>query len=250
MITFKNKTVVITGSSRGIGQAIAEAFAEYGASLHLVANDPAVVTVADGLGAVGYVADVADSRAMRKLFDHFGEIDVLINNAGLERLTPLTDLSEDNEQVFKRIIDVNIVGTFLATREALPHMKTGGRIISTSSAWGRVPEPLFGAYVASKHAIIGLTKTWAKELGPVGITVNAVAPGWVRTEASLRSLDEMAKRSGLSQQKMLDGILDGQALEGLMSPADVAGPYLFLASAMSSNITGQTIGVDRGEVPY
>lgn len=250
MISLANKVVVITGSSRGIGRGIAEAFARYDARLHLVADDPEVMDAAEEMRAVGHVADVSSSDAMRDLFDRIGQVDVLINNAGLERLTPIADLTQDNEQTFRRVIDVNIVGTFLATRQALSRMKAGGRIISTSSAWGRVPEPLFGAYVASKHAIIGLTKTWAKELGPLGITANAVAPGWVRTEASLRSLEEMSARGERSQQDMLNDILAGQALSGLMEPADVAGPYLFFASSLSDNITGQTIGVDRGEVPF
>lgn len=250
MMDFENMTVVVTGASRGIGRAIAEGFASFGAHIHLLADDPSVLSVADGLFASGHIADVTDSAALEGVFAKIGDIDVLVNNAGLERLTPLADLSEDNERIFRRIIDINITGTFLTTRHALPRMRANGRVISTSSAWGRAPEPLFSAYVASKHAIIGLTKTWAKELGPRGITANAVAPGWVRTDASLRSLEEMADRQSRSQQDMLDDILSGQALDGLMNPADVVGPYLFLASPMSANITGQTIGVDRGEVPF
>lgn len=250
MVDFENATVVITGASRGIGRAIAEGFASFGARLQLLADDPSVLTVADELFASGHVADITNSVVLDDVFSKIGHIDVLVNNAGLERLTPLSDLSEANAQTFRRIVDVNITGTFLATRHALPRMCANGRVISTSSAWGRAPEPLFSAYVASKHAIIGLTKTWAKELGPRGITANAVAPGWVRTDASLRSLEEMARRQERAGQDMLDDILSGQALDGLMDPADVVGPYLFLASAMSANITGQTIGIDRGEVPY
>ena len=111
-------------------------------------------------------------------------------------------------------------------------------------------EPLFGAYVASKHAVIGLTKSWAKELGPLGINVNAVAPGWVKTESALRSLDFMAARRELSEEVLLDDILAGQALPGLMEPEDMAGVYMLLASPYAANITGQTIGADRGEVPW
>jgi len=129
-------------------------------------------------------------------------------------------------------------------------MSTGGRIINTASIWGRVAEPLFSAYVASKHAVIGLTKTWAKELGPRGITVNAVAPGWVRTEASMRSLGSMAARAGVDESVLLDDIVGHQALPGLMEPDDIAGPYLYLASELAANVTGQTLGADRGEVPW
>jgi 3-hydroxybutyrate dehydrogenase len=179
-----------------------------------------------------------------------GPLDVLVNNAGLERLTPLDDTSAENEAMFRRILEVNITGTFLVTRAALPCLGPGARIINTASVWGRVAEPLFGAYVASKHAVIGLTKTWARELGPRGIAVNAVAPGWVRTESALRSLNTMAARSGTSETVLLEGILGGQAMPGLMEPDDIAGPYLFLASDLAANVTGQTLGVDRGEVPW
>ena len=136
------------------------------------------------------------------------------------------------------------------TRRALTRMGAGGSVINTASIWGRVAEPLFGAYVASKHAIIGLTKTWAKELGPRGIRVNAVCPGWVRTEASMRSLRLMAERRQTSEDELLALIVGGQALPGLMEPDDMAETYLFLASDRARNITGQSLGVDRGEVPW
>ena len=102
----------------------------------------------------------------------------------------------------------------------------------------------------SKHAVIGLTKTWAKELGPRGIRVNAICPGWVRTEASMRSLSIMARRRKLDEQQLLASIVGGQALGGLMEPEDMAETYLFLASNHARNITGQSVGVDRGEVPW
>ena len=200
--------------------------------------------------STGHVVDITNDAAVASVFETIGGIDVLINNAGLERLTPLSDTSEDNEANFRRIIDVNIVGTFLVTRQAIKKMTSGGRVICTSSAWGRVPEPLFGAYVSSKHAIVALTKTWAKELGPRGITANAVAPGWVRTEASLRSLTSMSQLRRSTETDLLEQILAGQAIPGLMDPVDVVGPYLFLASSLAANITGQTLGVDRGEAPY
>jgi 3-hydroxybutyrate dehydrogenase len=104
--------------------------------------------------------------------------------------------------------------------------------------------------VASKHATIGLTKTWAKELGPRGIRVNAVCPGWVRTAASMLSLRRMSERTGRSEQAILDQVLGAQIIGGLMEPDDVAGPYLFLASDLARNITGQSLGIDRGELPW
>ncbi len=244
------RRVVITGASRGLGLGIAEAFATAGAQLLLIADDEAVRQRADALGAKGIAADITDGAAVASALSGFGAIDVLINNAGLERLTPLSDTGDAVEALFRRIIEVNVIGTDLVTRRALPLMAAGGAIINTASIWGRVAEAEFGAYVASKHAVIGLTKTWARELGPRGIRVNAVCPGWVRTEASMRSLAIMSNRRGVSEHALLDAIMQAQALPGLMEPQDIADTYLFLASDAARNITGQSLGVDRGEVPW
>jgi len=246
----QDRRALITGASRGIGLGIARGFARAGAVLHLLADDATILDVAETLGATGHVADISDAASVETVARRIGALDVLVNNAGLERLTPLDDAGAANEATFRRILEINVTGTFLMTRAMLPHLARGGRIINTASVWGRVAEPLFGAYVASKHAVIGLTKTWARELGPRGITVNAVAPGWVRTEASLRSLRLMAERNGVAEEVLLQQILAGQALPGLMEPDDMAGPYLFLASDLAANDTGQTLGADRGEVPW
>ncbi|MET2828126.1 SDR family NAD(P)-dependent oxidoreductase [Mesorhizobium shangrilense] len=249
-LSLSGKTVVITGASRGIGLGIAREFAQAGASLHLIANDKAVHERARELDATSAEADIADRAAVAEALDPVARIDVLINNAGLELMTPITDSGDDNEAAFRRIIEINIIGTALVTARALPRMRAGASIINTASIWGRVAEARFGAYVASKHAIIGLTKTWAKELGPKGIRVNAVCPGWVRTEASMRSLGRMAEQGDVSEAALLEDIVGAQALPGLMEPADMAGTYLFLASDLAANITGQSLGVDRGEVPW
>ena len=247
---FAGKTVVITGASRGIGFGIAKGFAAAGARLVLIADDDAVVQRAAEIGATGAIADITDGTAVSGALQKLSRIDVLINNAGLERLTPIGEGGEDVEAVFRRIIEINIIGTQMVTRRALAKMTNGACIINTASIWGRVAEPLFGAYVASKHAVIGLTKTWAKELGPRGIRVNCVCPGWVRTEASMRSLKLMAGRHSRSEGGLLAEIVGGQAIPGLMEPEDMAETYLFLASDAARNITGQSLGVDRGEVPW
>jgi 3-hydroxybutyrate dehydrogenase len=247
---FSGRKILVTGASRGIGLGVARAFAAAGASLHVLADDPEIENAAASLGARGHQADITDNDRITATLAEIGTLDVLVNNAGLERLTPLDDRSVENETTFRRVVEINVVGTFLVTRAALPRMSAGGRIINTASIWGRVGEPLFGAYVASKHAVIGLTKTWAKELGPLGITVNAVAPGWVRTPSSMRSLALMAERAGVGEEVLLDEIVGHQALPGLMEPDDIAGPYLYLASALAANVTGQTLGADRGEVPW
>jgi len=244
------KMTVITGASRGIGLGIAKGFAAAGARLLLIADDENVAARARELGGSGVVADITDGETVAAALAPLSHIDVLINNAGLERLTPLSEEGRDVEAVFRRIVEINVIGTQIVTRRALPKMSSGGAIINTASIWGRTAEAEFGAYVASKHAVIGLTKTWAKELGPRGIRVNAICPGWVRTEASMRSLATMARRRKVEERELLDDIVGGQALPGLMEPEDVAETYLFLASDRARNITGQSLGVDRGEVPW
>ncbi len=247
---FTGRAVLVTGAGRGIGLAIAEAFAAAGANLHLLDLHPGVQDEAARLDAHGHVADITDTDAVAAALARIGSLHVLINNAGLERLTPLDDLSAETAQAFRRVIETNVIGTDLVTRHALPHMSAGASIINTASIWGRIAEPLFGAYVASKHAVIGLTKTWARELGHRGIRVNAVCPGWVRTPSAMASLAFMAERSGRTEAALLADIVAGQALDGLMEPSDVAGPYLYLASDSARNVTGQTLGIDRGEVPW
>ncbi len=249
-ISLADKTVVITGASRGIGLGIARAFARTGARLVLLADDPAVLAVAEELGARGQVVDITDTVSVRATLRAIPRIDVLVNNAGLEAMTPIDSDNGDNERVVRRILEVNVVGTILVTGAAIQAMRAGGRIINTASVWSRGAEARFGAYVASKHAVIGLTKTWAKELGARGITVNAVCPGWVKTEASMRSLNRIATADRRSEQAVMEDILAAQILPGLMEPDDVAGPYLFLASDLAANMTGQSIGIDRGEFPW
>ncbi|EWY40754.1 3-beta hydroxysteroid dehydrogenase [Skermanella stibiiresistens SB22] len=249
-IDLAGRTVLITGASRGIGFGVAEAFAKTGAVLHIAAENEGIHQAAADLGATAHQVDVTRGDQVEAMAAAIGAVDVLINNAGLELMTPLDDTGPENEAAFRRIIEINILGTFLVTRAVTPRMPPGSAIINTASSWGRVAEPLFSAYVASKHAVIGLTKTWAKELGPSGIRVNSVCPGWVRTEASMRSLGRMAERVGRPERELLDGIIAGQALPGLMEPSDMAGPYLFLASGLAANVTGQSLGADRGEVPW
>jgi 3-hydroxybutyrate dehydrogenase len=246
----KGKRVVITGSSRGIGLGIAQAFAGAGAKLHLVADEEAVTARAAELHATGAVCDIVDRSQVAKALEGMDRIDVLINNAGLELFTPVSDDSDQTAANFRRIVEINVIGTANVTTQALKVMQPGSAIINTASIWSRTAEAGFGAYVASKHAVIGLTKTWAKELGPRGIRVNAVCPGWVKTEASMRSLRRMSNELNTPEDILLERIVAAQALPGLMNPPDVAGAYLFLASDLAVNMTGQSIGIDRGEVPW
>jgi 3-hydroxybutyrate dehydrogenase len=252
-IDLKNKSVLITGASRGIGFGVAESFAAAGADLAILADDESVheaavrLSEACGRSIRSFVADITDKAALGKVFAEVATLDILVNNAGLELITPLTDLSDEVDAAFARIIDINVRGTWNVTRAALPLLGPGARIINTASVWSKTAVGEFAAYIASKHAVVGLTRTFARELGSRGITVNAVCPGWVRTVASVRSAKAMAERSHRSEKDIFADVMAAQALPGLMEPADVAGLYLFLASDLAANITGQAIGVDRGE---
>jgi 3-hydroxybutyrate dehydrogenase len=251
---FTGKRVLVTGASHGIGAAVAAAFADAGADLAILSSTADILDVgrslseASGRPVVAEVCDITDRAAVRRVVGGLGRLDVLVNNAGLELITPILEPGDAVERTFERIIQINIVGTYYVTREAVKSMQAGGRIILTASVWGRSAAAEFSAYVTSKHANIGFMRVLAKELGPLGINVNAVCPGWVKTRAALRSLGEMSRRAGRPEQDMLDDILAAQSLDGLMEPEDIADLYLFLASDHARNITGQAYNIDRGEL--
>lgn len=251
---FHQEKVLITGASRGIGYAVAEAFAKAGADLMVLADGDDIFGAAHRLDELGrggvhpIKCDISDPQAVARAFEQVDRIDVLVNNAGLELMTPLADTSPGAEAAFGRILDINVLGTYYVTRAAVQKMANGGRIIFTASIWGRVSVAKFSAYCASKHATLGFMRSMANELGPRGIRVNAVCPGWVRTDASMRSLQDMALDTNRDQQDLLAEIVGNQVLDGLMEPVDVAPPYLYLASRAAANMTGQALMVDRGEV--
>ncbi len=253
-LCFAGKNVLVTGASHGIGRAVAKAFARAGADLAILSSTADIETAAAAIAAAvgrpvrAEMCDITDREAVRRVVGGLGRLDVLVNNAGLELTTPM--LAEDDavEATFRRIIEINVVGTYYVTRQALRCMAAGASIVITSSVWGKSAAADFAAYVTSKHANIGFMRVLAKELGPRGIRVNAVCPGWVRTRAALRSLTRVSEKAGVSEEEMLDDILAAQALPGLMEPEDVASLYLFLASDLARNVTGQAVNVDRGEV--
>lgn len=251
---FSGRTVLITGGSRGIGYGIAEGFAKAGADVAILAQGDgtydAAKTLAAETGATvqAIQCDITDGEAVRTALSSFDRIDVLINNAGLERITPVLDEDDAVEETFRRIVDINVMGTFLVTRNAAPKMPAGSTMIFTCSIWSRTAVPEFSAYCSTKHANLGFMRSMAKELAPKGIRVNGVCPGWVRTDASMLSLEKMAVRTNRPEQELLDEITGAQIMDGLMEPEDMAATYLFLASDASSDIVGQAIHVDRGEV--
>ena len=253
-VDLSGRKVLVTGASRGIGLGIAEGFIEAGARVTLLALDEEVTQVAAQLTeryrqpVEGLICDIARRDQVAVALSGIEAIDVLVNNAGLELITPIEDPSDAVEETFRRIVDINVMGTFYVTRLALPKMSSGGRIILTASMWGKTAVAEFSAYCCSKHANIGFMRSLAKELAPRGISVNAVCPGWVRTAASMRSLAVMAKRRNRPEQDLLKEITDAQAFGGLMEPSDLVATYRFLASDAAKNITGQAMTVDRGEI--
>ncbi|MTJ05867.1 MAG: SDR family oxidoreductase [Sediminimonas qiaohouensis] len=247
---FSGKSVLVTGASSGIGYGVAMGFARAGADLTILSSTETIHEAARQMpGEVKSIqCDIADAAMVTERLAEIGRVDVLINNAGLERPTPLTGENPNGNETFERVVAINVTGTQNVTDTLVARIPDGGRIILTASIWARTAVPGFSAYVATKHANLGLMRTWAQELGPRGIRVNAICPGWVKTGPAMNSLRELALSSGRSEDEVAQEVMATQALDGLMEPEDMADTYMFLASSGGDNITGQAINVDRGEV--
>jgi 3-oxoacyl-[acyl-carrier protein] reductase len=242
-IDLSGKNALVTGSTRGIGRAIAEAFAESGARVAVVGRDQQRADEAAnaiGKGAKGFAADVSDTAAVSKLIDDvekaFGSIDILVNNAGITRDNIVMRLKDDD---WDAVQDANLRGAFASIRAASRGMmkRRSGRIINIASIVGLIGNKGQANYAASKAGLIALTKTVAKELGSRNILINAVAPGFIETEMTASMTPEA--RDALGKQI---------ALERLGSAQDVAAMVAFLASDLASYITGQVFVVDGGLV--
>lgn len=240
-MNFSNQTVIITGSARGIGRTIAEAFASRGANVVISdVDEVACQKTAGELGAnaTGIKANVLSGDEIDQLFqktlEKFGRVDIVVNNAGITRDTLLVRMDEKDWDL---VLDINLKGSFLVTRAAAKIMmkQRAGRIINISSVVGLIGNAGQANYSASKAGLLGLTMSAAKELAPRGVTVNAVAPGYIATEMT-EHLPEAAKEAFLKKV----------ALKRPGTPADVAGAVLFFASELSAYITGQVLAVDGG----
>ena len=241
----KDKVCLITGAARGLGEAIARRFLEAGARLMLCdLNGEAAEKLAGSLDAshrrvlaqrVDVTAEGEVQAAVDKAVEHFGRIDVLVNCAGIIKHLPIERMSLED---FESVLRVNLTGTFLFCRAVVPVMKKlgGGKIVNMASIGGRTGRPGVGVnYAASKAGVIGLTQTLAREAGPAGIYVNAIAPGPILTELTKQVGPEVFAKWNAGRAVTKDGL-----------PEDVAAAALFLASDQSDWITGATLDINGG----
>jgi 3-oxoacyl-[acyl-carrier protein] reductase len=249
MIDLKGKAALITGASRGIGAAAAIRFAEAGADVIVNYNqaeaDAARVAGAvrsRGARAICIQADVSRFEEVEMLFrrsvEQLGKVDILVANAGVWKGGAIDELTQAQ---YRETIEINLTGVFACCQQAAKLMKQqrDGNIITVSSTAGQRGEPLHSHYAASKGAVISLTKALASELGPYGIRVNCVAPGWVDTDMAADPLRIPSE---------LEKINDGIPLGRVATADDVAGPIVFLACELARHITGEILNVNGGSV--
>lgn len=250
------KTALITGGGRGIGRAIALAFAREGMRIAVAARTAEQVEqVAQeiGNGAIGLVCDVSDPESVTRMFTELGErlgdADILVNNAGIAESATLVTTTDE---FWHRHLAVNLSGTFYCTRAALPAMlkKGWGRVINIASIAGKTGAPYIAAYSASKHGVMGLTRSVALEVAATGITVNAICPGYVETDMVSRGIERITTKTGRTAEEALDSLKKMSPQNRLVTAEEVAAVALLLASDEGRGINGQGINIDGGSVLF
>jgi 3-hydroxybutyrate dehydrogenase len=255
---FAGKSVLVTGSTSGIGMGIARAFAAGGANVMTNGlGEPAAIEamlaglVKDfGVRALHHPADMTRPAEIAELVataeQEFGAVDILVNNAGIQHVSPVDEFPLDK---WDAIIAINLSSGFHATRAALPGMKKRGwgRVINIASVHGLVASPYKSAYVAAKHGIVGFTKSVALEVAEQGITVNAICPGFVWTPLVERQMNDLATSHGIAKDQVVSDImLATQPTKKFVAIEDVAAIALHLASPAAAQINGTTIAIDGG----
>jgi NAD(P)-dependent dehydrogenase (short-subunit alcohol dehydrogenase family) len=244
------RTALVTGGGRGIGRAVALAFAREGARVAVAARTQAEVeAVARECGGVAIQLDVTDEtgcrQAVARCESELGGLDVLVNNAGIAASHKFTDLDPAG---WRQILAVDLDGPFLMTRAAVPGMleRGSGSIIAIASTASRVGAPYIAAYTAAKHGLLGLMRALAAEYARRGLTFNCVCPGYVDTPMTQHTVENIMARTGRSREQALQPLLTPQGR--LVSTDDVAAVCILLASDAGRGITGQAINVDGGQV--
>jgi 3-oxoacyl-[acyl-carrier protein] reductase len=244
LLSLEGRAALVTGAGRGVGAATARLLSRAGACVALVDRDGAAVThTAEQIGLEGgealpFEVDITDAFAMERLVDRvvddWGNCDILVNNAGAVSQAMLEDLTD---AAWAEVLDVNLRGAMVCTRAVVPHMTVRGfgRILSATSLVARTGLPGQTAFAAAKAGIIGMTRVWARELGPKGVTANAVAPGLIDTETGRFVAPDV-----------IASILARTPAGRMGSAEEVANVYLFLASDLASFINGAVVGVDGG----
>jgi 3-hydroxybutyrate dehydrogenase len=248
----EGKVALVTGSTSGIGLAIATALAAEGVKLMINGFGDAaeIERICGELGAIHDGADMARPEQieamMKRCADELGDVDILVNNAGIQNVAPVEDFSP---AMWDAIIAINLSSAFHTTRLAVPAMKrkAWGRIINTASAHSLVASPNKSAYVAAKHGIAGFTKTVALETARDGITVNCISPGYVWTPLVEQQIPDTMKTRGLSREQVLnDVLLAAQPTKRFVTPEEVAALALFLCREEAASITGANLSMDGG----
>jgi NAD(P)-dependent dehydrogenase (short-subunit alcohol dehydrogenase family) len=248
-IGMAGKRVVVTAGAQGIGLAIARTFVAAGAQVHICdVNESFLADAREALpGTSQSCTDVSDQAAVDAMFDElkarWGMLDVLVNNAGIAG--PTAKVEDTDPAEWSQTIAVNLSGTFLCTRRAVPLLKAngGGSIVNLSSIAGRLGFPLRTPYSASKFGVIGLTETWAAELGPSNIRVNAILPGIVAGDRQERVIAAKAASYGIGHEEMRQRLLSNVSLRKMVTAQDIANQILFICSSAGAMISGQSLSV-------
>lgn len=251
----EGRGAVVTGGGRGIGAAVALALAAEGARVVVAARTATEVeSVAGEIGSAGGAAwpvqvDVTDPGSVDALAEaargRLGDVEILVNSAGVAYSAPL---ARQTLEEWERIFAINVTGTFLATKAFLPAMmeRGRGRVINLASVAGLAGARYIGAYAASKHAVVGFTRSIAAEAAPRGVTVNAVCPGYVDTRLTDQSVARIVERAGLSEAEAREAILATSPQRRLIEPEEVARAVTWLCEDGARGVNGQTIVIDGG----